>query len=65
MIISTASKSLCKRYNADMKEKLACEIYELITGSGLLLVLNKMLQKASDYLKKYNLKFIKIKFGKL
>ena len=49
MIISTASKSLCKSYNVDMKEKLACEIYELITGSGLLLVLNKMLQKASDY----------------
>ena len=49
MIISTASKSFCKRYNADIKEKLACEIYELITGSGLLFVLNKMLQKVADY----------------
>ena len=38
MIISTATKSLSKRCNADMKEKLACEIYELITGSGLPLV---------------------------
>ena len=38
MIISTATKSLCKRCNADMKEKLACEIYKLITTSGLLLV---------------------------
>ena len=36
MIISTATKSLCKRCNADMKEKLACElIHELITASGL------------------------------
>ena len=35
MIISTATKSLCERCNADMKEKLACEIYELIAASGL------------------------------
>ena len=41
MIISTAAKSLCKRCNADMKEKLACEIYELITAAGLPLVLYK------------------------
>ena len=39
MIISTATKSLCKRCNADMKEKLACEIYELITVFGLPLIL--------------------------
>ena len=38
MIISTARKSLCKSCNADMKERLACEIYELITASGLPLV---------------------------
>ena len=30
----------CKRCNADMKEKLACEIYELITASGLPLIQN-------------------------
>ena len=35
MIISTAAKSLCKRCNTDIKEKLACEIYELITAFGL------------------------------
>ena len=35
MIISTVTKSLCKRRNADMTEKLACEIYELITASAL------------------------------
>ena len=39
MIISTATKSLCKRCNADMKEKLACEIYELITAPSCLLFL--------------------------
>ena len=38
MIILAATKSLCKRCNADMKEKLACEIYKLITAFGLLLV---------------------------
>ena len=36
-----SSKSLCKKCNADMKEKLACEIYELIAASGLPLVLYK------------------------
>ena len=35
MIILTALKSLCKRCNTDMKEKVACETYELITASGL------------------------------
>ena len=38
MIISTATKSLRKRCNTDMKEKLACEIYELITCSCLPLI---------------------------
>ena len=38
IIISTATKSLCERCNTDMKEKLACEIYEMITTSGLPLV---------------------------
>ena len=38
MIISTARKSLCERCNVDMKEKLAYEIYELITTSGLPLI---------------------------
>ena len=38
MIISTATKSLCERCNVDMKEKLAYEIYELITASGLPLI---------------------------
>ena len=40
MIILTATKSLRKRCNADMKEKLACEIYKLITAFGLLLVVS-------------------------
>ena len=31
----------CKRCNADMKEKLACEIYELITASSLPFVFSK------------------------
>ena len=35
-----SNKILCKRCNADMKEKLACEIYELITASGLPLIQN-------------------------
>ena len=35
-----SNKILCKRGNADMKEKLACEIYELITASGLPLIQN-------------------------
>ena len=34
-----SKKSLCKRCNTDMKEKLACEIYDLITASGLPLVM--------------------------
>ena len=34
-----SNKSLLKRCNADMKEKLACEIYELITAFGLPLIL--------------------------
>ena len=43
MIISTGTKSLCKRCNADMKENFAHEIYELITASGLPLVFNQFL----------------------
>ena len=38
MFISTATESLCKWCNGDMKEKLACEIYNLIIASGLPLV---------------------------
>ena len=41
MIISTATKSLCERCNTDMKEKLACEIYELNTACGLPLVIQR------------------------
>ena len=52
MIISTATESLCKKCNADMKEKLACEIYELITTTGLPLVLKLLLIKDFVFMKK-------------
>ena len=38
MIILIATKSMRKKCNADMKKKLTCEIYKLITAYGLLLV---------------------------
>ena len=41
MIISTATKSLREKCNTDMNEKLACEIYELNTASGLPLVIQR------------------------
>ena len=41
MIISTATKSLREKRNTDMNEKLACEIYELNTASGLPLVIQR------------------------
>ena len=47
MIISAATKSLCKRCNTDMKEKLACEINELITSSGLSLV--SVMKRCAEY----------------
>ena len=52
MIISTATESLCKKCNADVKEKLACEIYELITTTGLPLVLKLLLIKDFLFMKK-------------
>ena len=43
-------KLLCKRCNTDIKEKLTCEIYKLITASGLPLVINYLLFYLSPFL---------------